>query len=122
MTSLLRSNHLLEQLTEVREARTCTGLLYNKGYNKDIEQPPDEGVHRARSESVLNAELLSLRNWGVTPFGHVSVFTNPEALQISSLGIFMESSSWTCDQSLAQFPAPLPLLQDGGVRLRVPGF
>lgn len=113
MTSLLGSDHLLEQLTEVRQTRTRTSLFYNKGYDKDTEEQPDEGVHRARSESVLNAELLSLRNWDMTPSGHVSVFTNPEALQISSLGIFMESSSWTRDQSLAQFPAPLPFLQDG---------
>jgi len=55
MTSLLGSNHLLDQLTEVRETLTFTSLLFNKGYDKDTDEQPDEEVHGARSESVLNA-------------------------------------------------------------------
>ena len=53
-------------------------------------------------------ELLSLCNWGVHMASwHVGMFTDPEGLWISYLGIFMEVLSSKYDGLLTQSPVPL---------------
>lgn len=92
-----------------------------KNLIKDTGEPPDEEIHRARSERFPGAGALS-PGIGVCHRLHKCVCSPVWKLVSPHMwGSFMEASSCRHDQSLTSFLAFLPSLENEG-GAEAPGF
>lgn len=89
---LLEFDHLLEQLTELRETLNVYHVM--KGMMRDTDRQPGEEVHRGNLGGSRVQELPSPGSRGAPPSPHVDVF-NPEPSLPYTFGIFREASSHT---------------------------
>lgn len=112
---------MLKQFTQPGTRFTyCLPVYYKRRGVKDTDEHPDGDMHRAKlCGKGHRASALSL---GMPFPQHHRMFTNPEAHEPYTLGIFREASSCRHDQTLTSLPAPLPLWRMGWVGLRIPSF
>ena len=90
-----------------------TFMSLSKNMIKDVDEQPEEAVHRARSGRVQSTRAAVPWTWAVPSSQYTDMCTNLEVPRTPYYWDSTASSSHGPDQLLTPFPAPLATLEDG---------